>query len=223
MRIAGIPSYEPRADDAAERAPPPRNDRRDAPAGTWQAAQAERQRQAASHAPAPRRPELAAEPRRGMPAPAPQNAGAPGRADPDTPPLWRPVDPRAAHDQGGGERHGGEQRRGQGEEQGGAVVADAGSAPAAAGAVADDGQVDADLLAERIAQQAEGPGQELFELLLPGGEALGVLLAPGAGRVLRILLSCSDAGLRRELDGKRMELERGLAQRMGQATCVAVL
>jgi len=221
MRIAGIPSYEPRADDATERAPPPRNDRRDAPAGTWQAAQAERQRQSASHAPAPRRPEPAAEPRRGMSAPAPPNACTPGRVDADTPPLWRPVDARAGHERGGGGGSGGSGGSGgrHGREEGGAVVADASGARAAA----DDGQVDDDLLAERIAHQAAAPGQELFELLLPGGEKLGVLLAPGADRVLRILLSCSDDGLRRELDGKRMELERGLAQRMGQATCVAVL
>lgn len=203
MRIVNTPVFEPRS--AAREPDPPRvSGRRDAPAGTWQAAQAERQRQAAAHLPAPRRQESAAEARRAPPAAS--GEGVQARLDPDAAPQAR-VEARRGQEQGT-EREGG----------GGREAAGAVGANMVAAAPPDPLHGE---LVEQIAAQA--PGQDLFELLLPGGARLGVLLAPGADRVLCILLSCSDEDLRRRLGDRTMELEQGLAQRMQQATRVTVL
>lgn len=203
MRIVNTPVFEPRS-AAREPDPPRATGGRDAPAGTWQAAQAERQRQAAAHLPAPKRQESAAEARRAPPALPGELAQA--RLDPDAAPHAR-VEARRGQEQETGREGGG------GREAAGAV----GTNPVAA---APPDPLHAELVAQ-IAGQA--PGQDLFELLLPGGGRLGVLLAPGADQVLRILLSCSDDGLRRRLGDRTMELEQGLAQRMQQATRVTVL
>jgi hypothetical protein len=204
MRILATPTHETR-NERREPDPPRERDRRDAPAGTWQAAQAERQRQAASHLPAPKRQEAAHEQRRAPSAPAGESAAA--RPDAEGAPHAR-VEARRGHEGGAG-REGGA----GGREPAGAVATRAVAAPPPDALEA--GLIDA------IAAQA--PGQDLFELLLPGGERLGVLLAPGGDQVLRILLSCSNAGLRRRLDQKSMELEQGLARRMQQATRLTVL
>lgn len=203
MRIVTSTAFEPRA-EAREPDPPRERDRRDAPAGTWQAAQAERQRQAVSHLPAPKRQEAAPEPRRAPPTAGGETVQA--RLELEAAPHAR-VEARQFREGGGGGREGG------GREPAGAVAAHA--VPAAP---PDTLQAE---LVERIA--AEAPGQDLFELLLPGGERLGVLLAPAADGVQHVLLNCSDAALRRRLDEKSMELEQGLARRMQQATRVTVL
>lgn len=189
--------------------------RRDAPAGTWQAWQAERVRQQAALAPAPpaarapgRRPEPGSGPAPEMHRPQAGSAPYLVRDDALAPALRR--DNAQGRDSGDG---GG---RGRSEAP---VAEETRWSEACSGAAPDD--LDPQALAASIAAQA--PGQELFEVLLADGRRLGVLLAPGPGQVLRVLLASSDARLRRQLEAGRMELERGLAQRMGQAAQVTVL
>ena len=192
--------------------------RRDAPAGTWQAWQAERVRQQAALAPAPpaarapgapgRRPEPGSGPAPEMHRPQAGSAPYPVREDALAPALRR--DDAQGRDSGDG--------GGRGRSEAPAAEETRLSEPWS-GAAPDD--LDPQALAASIAARA--PRQELFELLLADGRRLGVLLAPGPGQVLRVLLASSDARLRRQLDAGRMELERGLAQRMGQAAQVTVL
>lgn len=206
MPIQSLPPAPPGAERTA---------RRDAPAGSYQAWQAERVRQQAALAPAPAARRTAAGPAAASgagPGPGPGQAPGPGPggADPRRPPDGADPTPAlpddAAHD---------------GQPGHGVAPTPAQSGRAGAGAAEVDAGPDPEALAASIAAQA--PHQELFALLLPDGRQLGVLFAPGHGGALRVLLASDDDDLRGQLAARRMELERGLAQRMGQAMQVTVL
>ncbi|MDR9851319.1 hypothetical protein [Herbaspirillum huttiense] len=62
----------------------------------------------------------------------------------------------------------------------------------------------------------------VFEVILPGGETLAVLTDLRESLASFLLAAGSDR-LREILLGKRMELEKGLAQRMGRSVRLAVL
>lgn len=202
MPIQSFPPAPPGAERTA---------RRDAPAGSYQAWQAERVRQQAALAPAPAARRTAAGPAAASgPGAGPSQTPGPGPEGPDPRRTPAGADPTPAlpHDA----PHDGQSGHGAAPAQAGR--AGPGAAEAAAGP-------DPEALAASIA--AHAPHQELFALLLPDGRQLGVLLAPGHGGALRVLLASDDDGLRGQLAARRMELERGLAQRMGQAMQVTVL
>lgn len=190
-----------------------RTARRDAPAGSYQAWQAERVRQQAALAPAPAARRAAAGPAAASgpgAGPCPSQAPGPGGADPRRMPAGADPIPTQPHDA----PHDGQPGHG-------VAPMPAQSGRAGSGAAEVDAGPDPEALAASIAAQA--PHLELFALLLPDGRQLGVLLAPGHGGSLRVLLASDDDDLRGQLAARRMELERGLAQRMGQAMQVTVL
>ncbi|NHZ32683.1 hypothetical protein [Massilia rubra] len=64
--------------------------------------------------------------------------------------------------------------------------------------------------------------QGIFELLLPGGQTLGVVVQPVAGGV-HFMLSAGGGVLEQRLRQNKMELERRLQQRMQKDVRIAVL
>ncbi|MFB9241749.1 hypothetical protein IV454_18920 [Massilia antarctica] len=97
----------------------------------------------------------------------------------------------------------------------GAGAAGATGVGGAAGAPSEDGGVQAALLG--LHEQ-----QGIFELLLPGGQSLGVVVQATAGGV-HFLLSAGGGALEQHLRQNKMELERRLQQRMRKDVRIAVL
>jgi hypothetical protein len=81
-----------------------------------------------------------------------------------------------------------------------------------------------DALAQALTEKVAGlaPHEALFELLLPGGQHLAVLVARNPAG-LQLWLTPGDAGLKQQLSARRMELEGALTRRMGQAARITVL
>lgn len=105
--------------------------------------------------------------------------------------------------------------RGGEREGAGAGASGATGAAGAAGAF----HADADLEAGLHALDGQ---QGIFELLLPGGQALGVVVQSAPGGV-HFLLSAGGGPLEQRLRQNKMELERRLQQRMQKDVRVAVL
>lgn len=129
----------------------------------------------------------------------------------DSPAAWH--GPACGGSAGGNGGHGGDGGDGRDEGSDSAGVA---TDPAHT-AFADE--LDCEMLADLLPTDDEGG---IFELLLPNGERLGVVadFAPGKAS---FLLSASSERLRVQLDKRRMELEKTLAQRMDRNVSVAVI
>ena len=113
--------------------------------------------------------------------------------------------------QGGG---GGDQQRGRDDEPGSA--AGAGRPDALEPAV---DELDCHLLASLL---PSGADDGIFEVLLPGGDKLGVAVDVGA-RSTSLLLMPSSERLRTQIKKKRMELENALERRMETQVRLTVL
>ena len=82
-----------------------------------------------------------------------------------------------------------------------------------------DGELDCAMLLDLLPADGEGG---IFELLLPDGERLGVV-ADMTPRLGSFLLTPSSERLRQRLNQRKMELEKGLAQRIGRHVRLTVL
>lgn len=168
-------------------------------------AQAQRERPSSHPAPDQRQAERGGAERN--PA-GPGRAGAgerqPGSHDQD----WQAVQIGQPFPDGGG--GGGSQ---QGEQHNGA----SGSGELTAQAQADRGECD--VLLDLLPTDGDSG---IFELIMPGGERLGVVADVSSSRA-SFLLSTSSERLRQMLGRRRMELEGALAQRMGRDVSLAVI
>lgn len=104
-----------------------------------------------------------------------------------------------------------------GGQQGGQHDGASGSGDAAGQVDAD--QAECDALLDLLPTDGDSG---IFELIMPGGERLGVVADVNPGRA-SFLLSTSSDRLRQMLGRRRMELEGGLAQRMGRDVSLAVI
>jgi hypothetical protein len=111
-----------------------------------------------------------------------------------------------------GEREQG--RGGDGDDSDGTDIA-----TGAAGETAADGELDSHLVATLLDQSRESG---MFEVLLPGGETLGVAVDVRAEAV-DYLLTPPSAGLAAQLRGRQMELAGQLGQRIGRSVRITVL
>lgn len=91
----------------------------------------------------------------------------------------------------------------------------------ATGAAGAAGDVHADAELEAGLHALDGQ-QGIFELLLPGGQTLGVVVQSAPGSV-HFLLSAGGSALEQRLRQNKMELERRLQQRMQKDVRVALL
>jgi hypothetical protein len=82
------------------------------------------------------------------------------------------------------------------------------------------GDLDCELLADELLQQPADEG--IFEVLMPDGKTLGVVVRLDAQRA-QFLLSPSDDDLAKLLKEGKMELERRLAQRMNKDVDISLL
>lgn len=85
--------------------------------------------------------------------------------------------------------------------------------------LAGEGELDLDMLLELLPNEGESG---IFELIMPDGERLGVVADLDA-RQASFLLTPSSERLRSLLNKRKMELEKGLAQRMDRYVGVTVL
>jgi len=92
-------------------------------------------------------------------------------------------------------------------------------AGAAAGDAATEDELDSQLLSALLAQSHESG---MFEVLLPGGETLGVAVDVRPEAV-DYLLTPPSAGLAAQLRGRQMELAGQLGQRIGRSVRITVL
>ncbi|GGZ01636.1 hypothetical protein GCM10007388_39200 [Pseudoduganella plicata] len=92
-------------------------------------------------------------------------------------------------------------------------------ATAAAGEAATEDELDSQLITALLAQSHDSG---MFEVLLPGGETLGVAVdvRPEA---IDYLLTPPSAGLAAQLRGRQMELAGQLGQRIGRSVRITVL
>lgn len=179
--------------------------------------------------PAARRTELATP---APPVPPPQRPAPPAagpavaralRPPPDRPASGRDTPPSR-------EREEAAERRSDGlaivacreREQGSGGDEDGDGTPATSEASTDMGtqdELEGALLAALLAQ---GPDSGLFEVLLPGGEALGVAV-DARPEVVDYLLTPASERLGEQLRGRQMELAGQLRQRIGRSVRVTVL
>lgn len=92
-------------------------------------------------------------------------------------------------------------------------------APEVAGDMARQDDLEGALVAALLAQ---GPDSGLFEVLLPGGETLGVAV-DARPECIDYLLTPASAHLGEQLRGRQMELAGQLRQRIGRSVRVTVL
>lgn len=127
----------------------------------------------------------------------------------DTPPDWRSDVLRVGA--------AGEREQGQGD--GGDDSEGSDIAAQAVGDAQSDEELDSHLVAALLAQSHESG---MFEVLLPGGETLGVAVDVRPEAV-DYLLTPPSAGLAAQLKGRQMELAGQLGQRIGRSVRITVL
>ncbi|MFS2008031.1 hypothetical protein ACEN9F_30930 [Duganella sp. CT11-25] len=136
-------------------------------------------------------------------------AGGLADADPQTPGIQAFAPPRDSC------RESGDDGAGAGASADPAGTTGTGGAAGSAGAANDDAELEAGL-------QGLHDQQGIFELLLPGGQSVGVVVQSAAAGV-HFLLSAGGGALEQRLRQNKMELERRLQQRMQKDVRIAVL